>query len=104
MSPRRSRACCAANMASLPAPVNEEVRRKVIGDAKVITNRPADDIPPELEKYREEIGDYIPAGRGRTLSYALFPQVAKKFFQYRDAAQKGLDSTMFNKSDMTHPV
>ena len=65
-------------------------------------------VPPttsrrSLEKYRAEIGDYIQQDED-ILSYALFPQVAKKFFQYRDAAQKGLDSTMFNKSDMTHPV
>ncbi|MBE5772023.1 MAG: pyruvate carboxylase subunit B, partial [Clostridiales bacterium] len=36
----------------LPAPVNEEVRKKCIGDDKIITHRPADDIKPELEGYR----------------------------------------------------
>ena len=103
MCPKESQGLMRGEYGRLPAPVNEEVRRKVIGDAKVITKRPADDIPPELEKYRAEIGDYIQQDED-ILSYALFPQVAKKFFQYRDAAQKGLDSTMFNKSDMTHPV
>lgn len=37
--------------------MNEEVRKKCIGDDKVITCRPADLIEPELEKYRAEIGD-----------------------------------------------
>ena len=87
----------------LPAPVNEEVRRKCIGDDKVITHRPADDIPPELEKYREEIRDYYQHEED-VLSYALFPQVAIKFFQYRQAKQLGVDSTMLNKEEKTMPV
>ena len=87
----------------LPAEVNEEVRRKCIGDDKVITHRPADDIPPELEKYREEIRDYYQQEED-VLSYALFPQVAIKFFQYRQAKQLGVDSTMLNKEEKTMPV
>ncbi len=103
MCPKESQGLMRGEYGRLPAPVNEEVRRKVIGDAKVITKRPADDIPPELEKYRAEIGDYMQQEED-ILSYALFPQVAKKFFEYRAAAQKGVDSTMFNRGDMTHPV
>ena len=38
------------------------------------------------------------------LSYALFPQVAIKYFQYRQAKQLGVDSTMLNKEDKTMPV
>ena len=38
----------------LPGEVNEEVRKKAIGDEEVITCRPADLIAPELEKYKEE--------------------------------------------------
>ena len=87
----------------LPAPVNEEVRKKCIGDDKVITHRPADDIPPELEKYREEIRDYYQQEED-VLSYALFPQVAVKYFQYRQAKQLGVDSTMLNREEKTMPV
>ena len=87
----------------LPAPVNEEVRKKVIGDDVVITHRPADDIPPELEKYREEIRDYYQQEED-VLSYALFPQVAVKYFQYRQAKQLGVDSTMLDKEQNTMPV
>ena len=87
----------------LPAPVNEEVRKKCIGDDKVITHRPADDIPPELDKYREEIRDYYQQEED-VLSYALFPQVAIKYFQYRQAKQLGVDSTMLNKEEKTMPV
>ena len=69
----------------LPAPVNEEVRKKAIGDDTVIECRPADLIEPELDKYREETKDFAKSEED-VLSYALFPQVAKKFFETRDAA------------------
>ena len=65
MVTKESKALLRGEYGRLPAPVNEEVRKKCIGDDKVITHRPADDIPPELDKYREEIRDYIPAGGGR---------------------------------------
>ena len=70
----------------LPGEVNEEVRKKAIGDAEVITCRPADLLEPELEKYRSEIKDRIRQEED-VLSYALFPQVATKFFDARDAAE-----------------
>ncbi len=71
----------------LPAPVNEEVRKKAIGDDEVITCRPADLIEPELEKYREEAKDIINCEED-VLSYALFPQVYKKFHETRMAKKE----------------
>ena len=71
---------------ALPAPVNEEVRKKAIGDEEIITCRPADLLEPELEKYREEIKDHMEKEED-VLSYALFPQVAMKFFEAREAAK-----------------
>ncbi len=87
----------------LPAPVNEDVRKKCIGDEKVITHRPADDIAPELEKYRKEVAQYAQQDED-VLSYALFPQVATKFFQWRQAQQLKADPTAYNKQDDTMPV
>ena len=69
----------------LPGKVNEDVRKLAIGDQEVITVRPADLIEPELEKYREETKG-VAKSEEDVLSYALFPQVAKKFFETRDAA------------------
>ncbi len=68
----------------LPGKVNEEVRKMAIGDDEVITCRPADLIEPELPKYREETKD-IAKCEEDVLSYALFPQVASKFFAERDS-------------------
>ena len=70
----------------LPGPVNEEVRRMAIGDDEVITCRPADLIKPELDTYRAELKG-ITDSEEDILSYALFPQVAKKFFEQREAAK-----------------
>lgn len=67
----------------VPAPVNEEVRKKAIGDEPVITCRPADLLEPELEKYTLEAGA-MALSEEDVLSYALFPQVAKTFFENRD--------------------
>ena len=70
---------------ALPGKVNEEVRKKAIGDEPVITCRPADLLAPELDKYREEIKDVMRQEED-VLSYALFPQVALKFFEARAKA------------------
>ena len=67
----------------LPGEVNEEIRKQAIGDDEIITCRPADLLEPELEKYREETKG-IAKSEEDVLSYALFPQVAAKFFETRD--------------------
>ena len=67
----------------LPGEVNEEVRKKAIGSDEVITCRPADLLSPELEGYKKEVADRMKQEED-VLSYALFPQVAPKFFDARD--------------------
>ena len=87
MVPKESKALLRGEYGKLPAEVNEEVRKKAIGNDEVITCRPADLLEPELEKYAAEMKE---KGIGKSyedvLSYALFPQVAEKFFAVRDAA------------------
>ncbi len=84
---KESKALLRGEYGRLPGQVNEEVRRKAIGDDQVITCRPADLLKPELENYREEIRDHIRQEED-VLSYALFPQVAMKFFETREAAER----------------
>ena len=67
----------------VPGTVNEDVRKKAIGDAEVITCRPADLLEPEVEKYRSEYKDLTKSDED-VLSCALFPQVAPKFLAERD--------------------
>lgn len=86
-----------------PAPISEEIRKKILGDEEPITCRPADLIEPELEKTREEIKEYIEQDED-VLSYALFPQPAIAFFKYRQAQKYGVDSLAKDLNAGIHPV
>ncbi|MBR5718321.1 MAG: oxaloacetate decarboxylase subunit alpha [Clostridia bacterium] len=84
MFTKESKGLLAGEYGRLPGKVNESVRRKAIGEnGKVITCRPADLLEPELKKYTEELKG-IAKCEEDVLSYALFPQVAMKFFENRD--------------------
>lgn len=87
MFTKESKGVLAGEYGKLPGMVNEEVRRKALGDRQVITCRPADLIEPEFEKCKREIGELARCDED-VLSYALFPQVAKKFFENRAASEK----------------
>ncbi|MHB1296335.1 MAG: pyruvate/oxaloacetate carboxyltransferase [Anaerolineae bacterium] len=65
-----------------PAPLNPELVKKAIGDDEPITGRPADLLEPGFEKAKEEISDLAESDED-VLSYALFPTVAREFFQLR---------------------
>ena len=91
MVSKESRGLLAGEYGQLPAPVNPDISKKIIGDAKPIRHRPADDLQPEMDNYRKEIGEYYQSDED-VLSYALFPQVAPKFFQFRRAGQLLVDS------------
>ena len=83
MISKESKGLLRGDYGKLPGEVNEEVRKLAIGDEEVITCRPADLLDPELEKYREETKGIAKCDED-VLSYALFPQVAQKFFETRD--------------------
>ena len=88
MITKESKALLRGEYGRLPGTVNEEVRKKAIGDDKVITCRPADLLEPELKKYALEMKEKgIGKSEEDVLSYALFPQVAEKFFAVRDKAK-----------------
>ena len=63
-----------------PAKVNEEVRKKIIGDEKPITCRPADLLKPEFEEMKEKYKDIAKCDED-VLSLALFENVATDFLK-----------------------
>lgn len=69
-----------------PVPIKPEFVKKIIGDEKQITCRPADLLKPELETLRAQLGDKAHQDED-ILSYALFDKVALKFFENRDKAE-----------------
>ena len=81
--PNESKGMLRGEYGKLPGKVNEEVRKKCIGDDKVITCRPADLLKPELEQYRKEAAGMAKCEED-VLTYCLFPKVAPKFFEKRD--------------------
>ena len=66
-----------------PAPVDEEIRRKIIGEEKVITHRPADDIAPEFANLKKQYKGIAKTDED-VLSIALFGDVAIKFLEKRN--------------------
>lgn len=65
-----------------PAPISPEVQKKIIGDDEVVTVRPADLLEPGLAKAERDSASFA-LSKEDVLSYALFPQVAKKFLEER---------------------
>lgn len=84
-------------------PFNAEVQKKIIGDETPITCRPADKIEPQLPKFEKECAQWKQQDED-VLSYALFPAVAKEFFEYRAAQQTGVDQTVADKESKAYPV
>lgn len=70
-----------------PAPINEEVKKRIIGDEEPIKCRPADLLEPILDRIPEEVKPYIESEEDK-LTYALFPQVATEFFKKRKAKRE----------------
>ena len=77
-----------------PGPVNEEIRKKVVGDAKVITCRPADLITSTFDDARRESAAVGGKNDEDALLYVMFPQVAKTFFENRAAGEDNVEYEM----------
>lgn len=84
-------------------PFNPEVQKKIIGDETPITCRPADLIKPQLAEFEKECAQWKQQDED-VLSYALFPAVAKEFFEYRAAQQTGVDGAAADKASKAYPV
>lgn len=84
-------------------PFNPEVQKKAIGDTEPITCRPADLLEPALPKYEEEIKQWKQQDED-VLTYALFPEVAKDFFEYREAQQSKIDPKKMDKENGAYPA
>lgn len=66
-----------------PAPINSEIQKKIIGDEEPLTVRPADVLEPGMAKAKRDSLELAQSAED-VVSYALFPQIAKKFFEERE--------------------
>jgi oxaloacetate decarboxylase alpha subunit len=83
-----------------PGQVNETLRKQVIGNEEVVTVRPADILPPGMEEARKEAAPYTEQPED-VLSMAIFPQVAVKFLQERQARRTGVDYALLEQAKKT---
>ncbi|MEK7386139.1 MAG: hypothetical protein AABZ83_06830, partial [candidate division NC10 bacterium] len=67
-----------------PGPISDEVKKKILGKKEPITCRPADLLKPGLEEARREVGS-LAMSEEDVLSYALFPEIAREYFLWREA-------------------
>ena len=86
-----------------PVPIADEIRKKIIGNEKPITCRPADKLSPEMPKLREEIKEYARSEED-VLSYAIFPQPAMGYFKFRQAQELGIDPKLADNEKGVYPV
>ena len=82
------RAYCRGEYGKTPAPIDPEVRAKILGDEKPIEGRYAETLPADtFEKAQAELGDTARCEED-VLSYIAFPQVAENFFEKRREAEE----------------
>ncbi len=86
-----------------PAPIDASFAEAILKGDKPITCRPADLIPPELEIIRSKMKMYEKQEED-VLTYALFEQVATKFFEKRRAAEFGIDSLNCDAENKVHSI
>jgi len=86
-----------------PMPIDPEFQKSILKGEEPITCRPADLLKPELDTLREKAADYIEQDED-VLSYALFDQVATKFFEARRDAKLGIDSENADAQNKVHTI
>jgi pyruvate carboxylase subunit B len=73
---------CLGYYGKTPAPIDPDLRKKIIGKAKPIEKRPADQLKPQLDELRKEAQrNGILKKEEDLLTYALYPNVAPKFLR-----------------------
>lgn len=101
MVPKESKKLAKGEFGQSAKPMDKEVQAKILNGEEPITCRPADLIEPQLPKFEEEVKQWKRQDED-VLTYALFPAVAKEFFQYRDTQDTGIDPKKF--SNGAYPV
>ncbi len=84
-------------------PIKKEIIQKIIRDEEIISCRPADLIEPQLDNIRNKMKEYLEQEED-VLSYALFPDVAVKYFKYRQAKKYEIDSEFTDKKRKVYPA
>ena len=103
MVSKETKAIVRGEYGKCPGEIDPELVKKIIGDDERITCRPADKLKPELENMKKECAEWIRQPED-VLSYALFDQVAVKYFKYREANLDKIDNTLVDRENKVYPV
>ena len=77
------KAYCRGEYGKTPAPIDPEIRAKILNGEEPLKVRYADTLPTDIyEKAEKELGETARCEED-VLSYIAFPQVAEKFFEQR---------------------
>ena len=74
-----------------PAPIDKKLQKKLMGNLKPITCRPADLLKPGLSAAADEIPPKLIQAEEDILSYCLFPEVALGYFKWRAQPEDSRD-------------
>ena len=84
------KAYCRGEYGRTPAPIDPEIRAKILNGEEPLKGRYADTLPTDVyEKAAEKLGDTARCEED-VLSYIAFPQVAEKFFQQRKEREENV--------------
>ncbi len=103
MVSKETKAVVRGEYGKCPGEIDPELVKKIIGDEERITCRPADKLKPELENMKKACAEWIRQPED-VLSYALFDQVAVKYFKYREANLDKVDNTLVDRENKVYPV
>ncbi len=84
ISPARSKTILRGFYGRTPAPISEELKKKALKGEEPIDCRPADVLEPELPRAKAGLDPSLVEKEEDYLSYAIFPDTALKFFQWRN--------------------
>lgn len=103
MVPNEARQLVKGMYGKTTVPIKEEIVKKILGDEKQVTCRPADLLPPELAQARKDAAEYMQQEED-VLTQAFFPKPAQDFFRRRLEKQEKLDLNLLHKEDSVYPV
>ena len=82
-----------------PVPIDENIKKTIVGDEEVFTGRPADLLKDEYDTMKSEIGDLAKSDED-VLTYACFPQIAKGYLKENYSEKKDKETRIDNKEEV----
>ena len=83
------KAYCRGEYGTTPAPINPEIREKILAGDKIVEGRYADTLEPVVETTRQKLEGLAKSDED-VLSYIAFPNLAETFLEERKAKEENV--------------